>query len=71
MKQNLLSIYYRSWESLDRNREDAFSRDHLVHFDRPFAGFRLVEQARAAKILALIEDVDGGRRRVGHFFIFD
>src|ERR1700736_617411 len=42
-----------------------------MHFNRPLAGFRLTEQSRAAKTLALVEHVDSRRRRVGHFLVFD
>ena len=58
-------------ESLDRDRQRALTGDHPVHLDGPFAGFRLTEQSRAAETLALVEHVDGGGWRVGHFLVFD
>src|ERR1700731_3900731 len=44
--------------SSHRDGQSALACDYLMHLYRPLAGLRLMEQAPAAGILALVENVD-------------
>ena len=57
--------------SLHRNRQHALARNHLMHFHRPFSRRGLPQQPGIPRILTLVENVDGRKRHVGHFLVFD